>query len=207
MNYYFAIAALIQFKDRHHLIVYSKNAEILRYLATIELPDDFDSEIVPDAKTIVANVPKSKNRVHDVLFQSYYDLLQTLSNRPHKITECIHVLHVCTPRDDNDDKENGKIREREENRFFSGEFILPYTPRLGETIMLDFLDNNLNYSSGVVTDIYHCIRPDVHRIEIYINPSNNYYWKWDQLRKGHVNYERWQADLRATIRKQKLERS
>lgn len=204
MNYYFAIAALIQFKDRHHLIVNKRNAEILNYLSTIELPQDFDSEIVPDAKTIAANVPKSKQRVHDVLYQSYHDLLVSLGSKPHKVTEYVHELHICTPRE-GDDKESRAIYEREESRFFSGEFKLPHTPRLGETIMLDFLDNNLNYTSGVVTDIYHCIQPDVHRIVIYVNPTNNYYWKWDRLKKEHTNYELWQRHLKETIRNQKLE--
>jgi len=37
VNYYYAITTLIQFKDRHNLILDKKNETVLNYLRTVEL--------------------------------------------------------------------------------------------------------------------------------------------------------------------------
>jgi hypothetical protein len=44
INYYFAITSLIQFKDRHNLILNKKNETVLNYLSTVELKEDFENK-------------------------------------------------------------------------------------------------------------------------------------------------------------------
>jgi hypothetical protein len=64
------------------------------------------------------------------------------------------------------DSPNKEYVEELKKKHFWGEFRLPITPRLGERISIDFIDNNIKYTSGVVTEIYHDIGINSQRIVI-----------------------------------------
>lgn len=82
-------------------------------------------------------------------------------------------------------KKDEEAQERESARVFWGEFRLRVTPRIGETISLDFIDWNLRYCRGVVTDIQHEITGFGKRVVIYVHPFRNYYWRWKNLEREY----------------------
>jgi hypothetical protein len=94
MNYFYAITALILFKDRHHLILTKKNEIILKYLKSINLRDDYESEEVPDAKEIsnATNLPRTK--IHPILYQSYEAIIKSLYDKPHNVFKQFILLYL-----------------------------------------------------------------------------------------------------------------
>src|SRR5688500_6720599 len=135
MNYYYAIECLIQFKDRHNLIVNKKNESVLKYLSTVELKEDFESEDVPDVTMIASATKLSRTKIHPILYQSYMNLIETFYRNAHTVKEYVHAIYIHTY-DDYKDSPNKKFIEEEKEKYFWGEFRFPVTPRLGETISI-----------------------------------------------------------------------
>ncbi|MBL7857257.1 MAG: hypothetical protein JNM57_06175 [Cyclobacteriaceae bacterium] len=190
INYYRAIESLISFKERIPLIMNRKNEPVLNYLKTIELNYENDDVGVPDISKICDSVKLPRNKVYPILYESYLALLESLTTKPHTISDCVHAIYVHS-HDEYSDSKNKEFKERESAREFWGEFRLPVTPRLGESISLDFVEFNTKYNRGIVTEVHHEIRSDSQRIVIYVHPFRNYYWQWDKLKKEHNHREQW----------------
>jgi hypothetical protein len=192
MNYFYAITALILFKDRHPLILTEKNETVLKYLKSINLRPEYDSKDVPDVTQIckATNLPRTK--VYPILFQSYEAIIKSLCEKPHTISECVQDVRITIPYDE-EDRIDGVDKEIENERALWAEFKLPIIPRLGETISLDFIDSRSNYSKhrrGVVVDIEHHISITEQRIVIHVHPFKNYYGQWEKLKRQHNKRER-----------------
>lgn len=198
MNYFFAISSLIYLKQRHHLIQDQKNEAVLKYLATIEINDYDDSDQVPDAKMIATQTNLPRNKVYDILYQTYLRLIESLGEHPHQVAECIHAIYINTPLEFG--RKSKPETEGDQSRFLLAEFKLPVTPRLGENIRIDFLDREIKYSYGVVTEIHHDIRPHQQRIVIYVNPIHNFYWQWEKLKEEQEDRQRWMNRLKEVKR-------
>lgn len=196
VNYYYAITSLIQFKARHHLILNKKNELVLQYLSRIELKEDFESEDVPDVTMIASATNLPRTKVHPILYQSYIDLIGSLHDKPHAITDCVHAIYIHLY-DENKSSRNNSLNEEQEKRHFWGEFRLPITPRLGETITINFIDDNIKYTHGVVTEVHHHIDINSQRIIIYVHPLRNYYWMWEKLKDENNHHERWFRSLKS----------
>lgn len=197
MNYYYAISALIDFKNKHHLIANQKNMSLLTYLGGIELKPNYDSEEVPDVKMIAAAINLPNQKVNQLLYQTYLDLLKALEENPHKVSELVHVIYITTY-DDYNDNPNKEYAEQLKKQHFWGEFNLPVTPRLGESINIDFLDRNIKYNHGVVTEIHHDVGLNYQRIIIYLHPYKNYFWMWEKLKDEHHRQERLLRSIQET---------
>lgn len=195
MNYYYAIECLIQFKERHNLILNKKNESVLKYLRSVELREDFESEEVPDVTMIASATKLPRAKIHTILYDSYMKLIETLYGHPHTVTKCVHAIYIYTY-DDYKDSPNKEFREEEKKKYFWGEFSLPVTPRLGETIAIDFMDRDVKYTRGVVAEVYHEIGFSCQRIVLYVHPYKNYYWMWDKLKNEHIQNERWLNNIR-----------
>jgi hypothetical protein len=198
MNYFFAITTLIHFKDRHHLILTKKNEIVLKYLNSIDLPDDYDGEEVPDVTEIskATNLPRTK--IHPILYESYQAMILSLSNTPHAISKCVQAIYVGIPYDE-EERRNKAAKELEEKKVLWAELKLPVIPRLGETINLNFVDWNTDfkYHHGVVVDIHHDISVTQQKVIIYVHPYKNYYGQWEKLKQQHLNHERWVRELQS----------
>jgi hypothetical protein len=195
INYYRATESLISFKERFSLISNPKNEVILNFLKAIELNPNEDDSGVPDVTKICTGVNLPRNKVYPILYNSYIALLESLYNQPHTIKDCVHVIYVHS-HDEYNDSNNKEFKERESARSFWGEFRLPVTPRLGESISLDFIEYDIKYSRGVVTEIHHEIRGESQRIVIYVHPLRNYYWQWNKLKNEHNHREQWLRRIR-----------
>lgn len=198
MNYYYAISCLIILKDRHSLILNKKNEKVLNYLSTIELIDEFESNQIPDTAKIAEATGLPKNKINPILYQSYHEIIATLKHRPLPLNEYIHAIYIRRHEiDEFGSKKDSKVEiERDQDRTFWGEFKLPVTPRIGEHLSLDFLERNINYTYGIVTEVHHEIHGTKQRIVIYVHPRRNYYWQWERIKRENEDEERWLRDLR-----------
>jgi hypothetical protein len=195
INYYFAINSLIQFKNRHHLLLNKKNESVLNYLSSVELNEGYESKDVPDVTKIAEATNLPRNKVYPILYQSYLDLIESIGTKPHEISGCVHAIYIHTY-DDYKDSSNLELKEEQEKKHLWAEYKLAVTPRLGEIINIDFIDQNIKYNHGVVTEIHHDIGITSQRIVIYVHPFKNYYWMWNKLKNDHINHERWLSQLR-----------
>lgn len=119
------------------------------------------------------------------------NLIESLYDKPHAITDCVHAIYIHIYGEHKSSPDN-ELSEEQKKRHFWGEFKLPVTPRLGEKISIDFIDGNIKYTRGVVTEIHHDIGINSQRIVIYVHPFRNYYWMWEKLKNEHIQHERWQ---------------
>jgi hypothetical protein len=195
LNYYRATEALISFKDQFEFIKNKKNDLVLSYLNSVELDYDKDEIGVPDVTKICEAIGLPRNKVHPILFQAYIDLLESLATHPSKVTDCVHAIyirhHEQVPWKGKRTKKEQQADEVESERSFWGEFRLPVTPRLGESISLDFIDWNTKYSRGIVTEVQHEISGLRQRIVLYVHPTRNYFWQWKRLEKEDRERDEW----------------
>jgi multisubunit Na+/H+ antiporter MnhE subunit len=168
---------------------------VLNYLNKVELAADFESKDVPDVTTISLATNVARTKIHPILYESYMDLIESLETKPQTIAGYVHAIHIHTY-DEYKDSKNKEFAEELKRKHFWGEFRLPITPRLGETISIDFIDSNIKYTRGVVTEIHHDIGISCQRIVIYVHPIRNYYWMWEKLKNEHNYYERWIKTIR-----------
>jgi hypothetical protein len=197
INYYRATSALISFKDRLNLLVNKKNQQVLAFLQSISLDNDADDIGVPDVTRICEVTGLKRNKVHPILYDSYVALLESLTNIPHVVTDHIHAIYIRLDDDFVEGKRKSKeYLERDSRMSFWGEFRLPVTPRPGEFVSLEFLDWDVKYPRGVVTEVHHEISGERQRIVIYVNPFRNYYWQWSKLKDQYVTEERNRASRR-----------
>lgn len=191
INYYRATTALISFKDRFNLLVNKKNQSVLSFLQTINLNHEADDTGVPDVTKICEITGLKRNKVHPILYETYVSLLESLYAKPHTVSNHIHAIWIRLDDEFVDKKNRTKdYEERESKMSFWGEFRLPVTPRPGEFISLDFMDWDIKYCRGVVTEVHHEISAEQQRIVVYVNPFRNYYWRWNKLKEEYLTEER-----------------
>ncbi len=191
INYHNALHTLISFKAQFQFIRDSKNDRLLSYLEAIVLNYDADEIGVPDISVVCEAVKLPRNKVYPIIYKSYISLIESLAPHPATVSNCIHAIYIARHHEEESfrykrgkqNKEELEAQERESALTFWGEFRLPVTPRLGEIISLDFIDWNIKYRRGVVTEIHHEISGAGQRIVLYVHPFRNYYWWWKRLER------------------------
>jgi hypothetical protein len=70
------------------------------------------------------------------------------------------------------------------------ELKLPFTPRIGDEIDLDFLDHKY-FKRGYVHSVEHRIDGVKQEIYIEVHPLHNEYYRWREFEEEYERREKW----------------
>lgn len=183
-DYYKMIKALFGFRDHLHALTNKKNQKLVDYLTTEEI-DLRDEELeYPDTTKISQITGLSRPKVASLIQELYTETLEHLSYNSLLIKEAVQILYIHFPYDE-ESTIHKNYKEEAKRMSLWLQVELPVIPRLGEEISLPFIENDIKYDHGYVTEINHDISCWQQRTIIHIHPLKNFFHQWDKLRTKH----------------------
>lgn len=138
----------------------------------------------PETTEIAKSIGLPRQYVTGLVQDLYVDMLEYFSDNSFIIKNHVQVIYIHFPYDEEDTIHKG-YREEAKQKALWFQVQLPAVPRLGEEISLNFIENDIKYDHGYVTEIAHEISCLQQRTIIHVHPLKNYFHQWDKLRVKH----------------------
>jgi hypothetical protein len=87
-------------------------------------------------------------------------------------------------------KSKNAFAEELNNKALTIDVKLPYIPRVGEIISIDFLDDQLKWHYEYVHRVAHEISGIVQRVIIFVHPFKNHFYELKQLEEESETQKR-----------------
>jgi len=187
--YYNMILNLIRFKDDLQFIEGKKYHQLVSVLKEYEIPfNDDDDFHVPDNKELAEKLKIPYPKANSLIKELYVKILEYYSDNTLVINECEQIIHIHIPLDE----EKKEIKKKDPDHYFKFsrwlKVKLPVLPRIGDEIILDFIDWNYTIiNRGYVHNIEHHIIGKKQEIRIEVHPINNYYFQWKKMQEKYEN--------------------
>jgi hypothetical protein len=163
-----------------------KYSELIKLLKSYSIdPNNEDAEI-PSNKEIAQKLSFSQAKTNNLLIQLLIDITRDFHFKPLIIKDYVHQIHIHIPyKEQNRLLNKNKNADKELIRQFTWVCAkLPFTPRIGEEIRLDFI-HDAPYTSGYVYNVRHELNGYKQIIYIEVHPFNNYYHQWQNLKEEY----------------------
>lgn len=183
-DYYKMIKALFGFRDKLDGISNSKNQKLVDFLRNTEVNPRDEEQVYPDITEISKSTALPRHKVISLIQELYTEALEYLSYNSLTIKEAIQILYIHFPYDE-ESTIHKNYKEEAKRMSLWLQVQLPVVPRLGEFIHLNFIEDDIKYSHGCVTEISHEISGVDQRTIIHVHPLKNYFHQWDKMRIRH----------------------
>lgn len=199
------IRALIEMKQFFPFLRNEKNAAVIDYLDSFEIPIDYNEEQsykTPDLTEIARQLKTLNSKVSPLIRDLYNKCILLLETRELNVKHSKTIIRISGHRD----YERG---HPEYDKCIFLEVNLPVLPRVGETIHLSFIDPGLKDYRGTVFSIDHFISGNCQTITVEVDRRDNYYYKWRLLQKETEEWDNWLhgLDVHVAYDKHKSEKS
>jgi len=134
------------------------------------------------------NIPRQK--VNMLIKKLHKTLISDLSYDPLKIKKVIHNIFIHLPWDEWIKIKDRKHREKMMSQSTFVSCYLDRTPRIGETISLEFMDQDSNWDKGCVHEVEYVMKGDHLEIMVHVHPTQNEYYRWIKLKGEYDLWER-----------------
>jgi len=183
LNYYKAISSLITYQERMAQFSNKKNELVIRCLSSWDIGINKDEPNYPDTKEIATQLGIDRQKVNVMVKDLYTKVIESFYDNPLQIQECVHVIYISIPYDEENTFKNKEYLEIVKKQYLWFETKLPVTPRIGEEISLDFIDSQLKHNRGYVIKVQHEIIERQQRIILYVHPFKDYYHQWNKMKE------------------------
>lgn len=186
-NYYKLIETLILMKREFNRVHKPKYHELIDLLNEYEVHPYKDNENIPNNKQIATLLNCSSAKTNDLLKGLLKELLADINSNPLEIKDFVHKIHIHIPYEEQNKilHLNKKANKELIREYTWLEVKLPITPKIGEEIELDFLQDAW-YNRGYVHRIQHTITGSRQEIYIEVHPLHDEYYRWQKMKE---NYE------------------
>lgn len=186
-NYFGLIYAILIFKSYWPSVRSEKSEPLIDALSKIDFDEnDKDWDTVPSNKVLAESCGLSRTKVNQLIRKMYADILFQFNDNPPLITKYEHYISIGIPWDDRRYKKRKTESDYDEDTWVN--IKLPFTPRIGDNINLEFIDRT-KYTRGCVYNVEHTITGNSQNIYIQVHPFDNEYSRWQKLKEHH---DRWQ---------------
>jgi hypothetical protein len=193
-NYYKLISTLIQWKDEFARVNDKKYTKLIEALKQYTYSDDSDD--IPSNKDIAIKMGMPHLKVNVLLKGLIKSLTHDFMINPLKIRDCYQVIHIHIPYNE----QNEEIKKKDRNHYFQfstfTKVCLPFIPRIGEEIRLEYLGYGDKINSGYVHRIEHKINGSFQEIYIEVHPIDNEYARWQKLKEEYERDQAWKRQNR-----------
>lgn len=188
-NYHWLIYTLILMKEELSRMKKEKYQPLIKILEQYEADPKSDNDHLPDHHDIAKMLEYKEPRACKLLKDLHVDLIQDYMSNPIIIKDFVHVIHIHFPWD-----ERNEMKRRDKNHPFLKEYTrvsmkLPFTPRIGEEIRLDFLHLK-EFTHGHVHSVQHEIDGVQQRIYLEVHPIHHEYYRFKKLERDYEYHER-----------------
>ncbi|MCB0479188.1 MAG: hypothetical protein KDC84_13550 [Crocinitomicaceae bacterium] len=199
LNYHKAIYTLIIHQDRLEQFRNPNNELVIQLLRKWNAYlTDPDYPSYPDTKEMASSLGMERQKVNVQIKDLYKRVISSFSDDPLIIKDYVHVIYIHIPYDEERGIKNKDYLSTLGERSLWFETKLPFLPRIGESISLDFIDDPLKFNRGYVNEIRYEIEGHTQRVIIYVHPFNDFYHQWRKMKDKHewrLRMER-QRDIR-----------
>jgi hypothetical protein len=187
-NFYKIIRSLILMKAELGRVKKPKFSSLIATLQAYEFKPDCDDNGIPDASQLAAVLNYSKPKTNLLLRQLLDELVLDFRCRPLEIRDYIHRIHIHIPYDERKKYTSGRkqVPNEWQTAYTWLDVKLPITPKIGEVINLDFLQD-VHYAWGTVYNVRHTIDGYTQEIYIEVHPLKDEYYRWQKLKENYEN--------------------
>lgn len=183
-DYYKMIKALFGFRDKLDRISKNKNQMLVDFFREKEINLRDDEQVYPNISEISKSTGLPRHKVTSLIQDLYNEALEYLSYNSLTIKEAVQILYIHFPYDE-ESTIHKNYKEEAKRMSLWLQVQLPVVPRLGETIYLNFIESDIKYGHGCVTEISHEISCVDQRTIIHVHPLKNYFHQWDKMKVIH----------------------
>lgn len=188
---------MILLKDDLFALDEKKYHSLISLLQGFEICIDDEDWKIPDKKEIAEKLNLPYAKVLQLIKGLYEKLLKYYSDHVLEIKEFEQEIHIFIPYEE-EDKE---VIKRNPNHYSQYSIFLkvklPYIPRIGEEISLDFIERGLGANRGYVHDVRHVLMGKRQIIEIQVHPFDNFYFKWKKMEAKYLDHQLWLKRIRS----------
>jgi len=191
------ISSLILFKEDLDAIDDKKYHDLITVLKEYEICIDDEKWNIPDKKELAEklNISYSKSLL---LFKGLYEkFLEYYSDNILEFNEFEQEIHIHIPYEE---KEKDLLKRNPNYYFKNSTYLkvkLPFIPRIGEEISLDFIESGFGANRGYVHEVRHVLMGKRQIIEIIVHPSEDYYHKWKKMEEKFKERQLWLKWIRS----------
>ncbi len=186
LNYYKAISTLITYKDRLVQFQTPKNESVIKLLMKWEIDMTYpDDPNYPNSKEMASTLGVDRQKVNVQIKDLYMKIISSFADAPLILRDCVHVIYIHIPYDEERSVKNKDYLRTLGQRNLLFETKLPYMPRIGESISLDFIEHPLKFNRGYINEIRHEIDGYTQRVILYVHPLKGFYHQWSKMKHEH----------------------
>lgn len=190
------IDALVRLKNYLDMFITDRNRPVIEYLKAQPVKRSDDDELTID---MIAKALQMKSaKVGSIIRELYPACILSFEERQVLKVRSLEVFISICGRANERKEQVAAGRKVDYSRALQFSVDLPVLPRLGERIEIGSLvDNNLKDNYGVVHEISHWLSEDVQSIGIYVDPDENFYFHWRQLKFATEEKDAWWQRMKA----------
>jgi nucleoid DNA-binding protein len=169
--------ALLNFKHRLNEFRNKNNSAIVDLIQELNhLQEDFS---FPENEEIAKQTGLKKEKVSQIIRKLYEELMEKLSEKDTIIKDVSICLWIHFPWHEAEERRKRFTQQGMTQReSFLFHCHLPFVPRVGEEIQLDFVDSAIGYNHGYVFNVCHRIDAISQIIDVEVHPLNSPYKNW-----------------------------
>lgn len=190
-NYYSIIEHLIVLKGEFHRIKKEQYQPVINELSNYEVYPNSDNDHLPDHKILAVKLKYRQSAMNAILKDLLKELVQELQYPPLEVKNYVHQFLIHIPWDEERNIPNKKFVEESRQNSTYIEMSLPVTPRLGEEVIIPFIEETGKFYRGYIHEIRHKITGTTQEIFFIVHPWDDFYCRWEKMKEKQERRKMW----------------